>query len=41
MATKPHLFKTVLMQSQTVPPLGGEVVFFPNVCERVSHRSSF
>ena len=41
MATKPPLFRTVLMQSQSIPPLGGEVVFFPNVCGRVSHRSSF
>ena len=28
MATKPPLFKTVLMQSQSIRPLGGEVVFF-------------
>ena len=41
MATKPPLFRTVLMQSQKIPPLGGEVVFFPDVCERVSHGSSF
>ena len=41
MATKQPLFRTVLMQSQSSPPLGGEVVFFHDLCERMSHRSSF